>query len=414
MTAPAVETVAPAPVVAPVVPAVAPVPAPVVAPVAEPVAPAKPEGPLTRREAQQRMVEKMKGRATPAEAAAPVVDAAAPVAAPTGPVLDVAPVALPAAAAPAEPQPVRVPIPAGHPMREMGVESLTANSPQEERALRAALNSYVRRNEVTTLQAQLQQLQAEKVERDGREAARKAWQADPKYAATMARAQEIRETYGDADAEQFLRGLNADFDQMAKQEIDQRMGQVRAQEVERATEAWTQEAWQNASALPESIRTIPVFGQAFQDAVHSFNAELELGHFPQVQTAEQAHKAFMQFFNTRLTALPEVVAVYRSLGARQEQARTAAAAKAAEEQRRIDKIKQDAVEEYKRIEGEKRGQAAPPHPLGNLAAAAPRVPAVAGSEAAVPAANVPVNQLRRDGRAAAAQRARERFGMTGT
>jgi hypothetical protein len=296
----------------------------------------------------------------------------------------------------------------------MGEEQFVATSPQQERALRAALNSYVRRAQLDTAITENAALKAEKVEREAREAARQTWQSDPKYAEMMGKAQELRETYGDAIAEQFLRGFNADFDQMAQKEIDQRMGEVRNQETAHAVDAWTQEAWSNASSLPEAIRTLPTFGKAFQDAVESFDSEMALGHFPQVQNAEQAHREFMRFFGARLTAQPDVVAVYRSLGQREEQKRTAAAAKAAEGQRRLDQIKLQAVEEYKKHEAEKRGQA-PPHPLGNLAAApVARVPAAVGPEAAVVAANVPVSQLRREGRAAAAQRARERFGMTGT
>ena len=415
MTAPAVET--PVAVAEPQVETTPAPPAPVapVAPVV-PTPPAKPEGPLSRREAKRGLQETLHTRA--AELAAPV---AAPegrspditsepsktleaAVAPTGgAVAPVAPVA------PKPPQPIRIPVPEGHPIREMGVEFFTAHSPQEERALRASLNSYTRRNEVVTLQAKVDDYARKEAEREAREAAQQKWTARPEYKAVMARYQEIKDSFGEADAEQYLRGFNADFEQLAAEETQQRMSQIDEQNIQQAAEGWKNEALANVTTLPEAIRRLPAFSQWFEQAVHSFNAEIELGHYPQLKTAEGLHKEFMRFFSSRLTKEPDVVGVYRALGARETEARTAAAARAAEGQRRIEKIKQDAVEEFKKSVAAKH-TGAPPHPLGNLGPSRDRMPA--GSEAAEPAANVPVNQLRRDAKAAARERARQRFGVT--
>ena len=433
MTAPAVVTEAPAVSAAPpVIPVVAPVVAPPVVESAAPVAPAKPEGPLSRREAKTALQESLRQRAAaPAEPVvapegrspdAVSVEAKVPGASETpkvatSPVETLAPPG-PAspAAAPAAPQPIRVPIPVGHALREQGLEFLTAHSPVEERALYAVLNSYTRRQEVATLQAKVDEYQRRETERAAREAAEEQWKAKPEYNTIMAQAQELRETHGDAVADQFLRGFNADFDKMARQEIEARMGEIDQQRIAEAGERWTNEARTRVLALPESIRALPIFNEVFNKAVQSFNSELGLGHYDdengvcRLKNGDEMHQEFFRFLNARLRAQPEVTALVNAVSVREEQGRTAAAARAAEEQRRIEKIRLDAVEDFKRQEAAKR-TAMPPHPLGNLAAVSrDRLPA--GSEAAEPAANVPINQLRRDARAAAAERAKQRFGMT--
>lgn len=410
MTAPVVETVAP-PVAEVVVET--PVVAPVVPVVETPVAPTPPAptGPLTRREARRGLHEDLHAKMTAVET--PVVETPvsdAPVVAPEGLPTDTpSPAPEPVAAAPT---PIRIPIPDGHPMRSTlppGVDAITVGSPHEERAVRAAINSYARRNENEALKAQIQQLQKEKVEREAREAATQKWVGRPEYEQALARYNEIRDAFGEADAQQYWKGVNAEFEHIAKQEYDQRIGQVQQEEVEQAAQAWKQEAWVNASTLPSVIRTLPGYSQWFEGAVASFNAELQLGHYPQAQTAEDLHREFLRFFSARLTSQPEVVGVVKSLGERDAQAKALAAAKAAEEQRRIEKIKQDAIDEYKRQAAATRAQT-PPHPLGNLGAVSrDRLPT--GPEAAVPAAeDLSPNQLRKALRNASREDFRRRLG----
>ena len=408
MTAPAVETAAPqvsepvvpvteaAPVVsAPITPAVTPTPeAPVVT------------EPLSRKDAKRGLHEDLRTKAE-APAETPVV--VAPESQPTDAVIPEAPVV--PVAAPAAPAFTIVPIPEGHPLREMGMTEFVARSAQEERGARAAINSYVRRNQVSTLEAQVHQFQQEKVEREARDAAMQKWTGRPEYAAIMEKANEIRDAFGEDVANQFLRGQNADFEKVAQQEYAERMGAVESERVQQMAQAWKQEAWQNVSTLPAAIRELPSYSQEFEKAVQSFDSELALGHFPDIKPGDgdAMHRAFMQFFSSRLTTLPEVVQVYRSLGERDVQARTAAAAKAAEEQRRIDKIRTDAVEEFKRQSAATRTQT-PTNPLANLGAVSrDRLPA--GSEAAIPAAeDLSPNQLRKALRNGAREDMRRRLG----
>jgi hypothetical protein len=398
MTGPAVETVAPVTETPTPAPAVATPSTPAAAPVAPatPIVPAAPVSPsraefLSRKDARSGLREEIAEKVT-APASAPDGQKAdtpsgeAPAATPAGDTAPATPAAEPAApAVPAATQPIRVPIPAGHPLREQGKEFLIAADAAAERDLRTLLNgTYVRRNEVTALQTELGQLQREKVEREAREATYEAWQKRPEYAAMMAKVQELRETHGDEVADLALKGFNADLEALAQREVGQRMEVVQAQEVERAAQGWKAEAWANVSTLPEPIRNLPVFPKAFEDAVYSFNAEIELGHFPGITNAEQMHQAFLRFFNTRLTGLPEVVAAVKSVGERVQQANVAAEAAKAAEQRRIEQIKKDAVEEFKKQTAASR-EAIPPHPLGNFTGAG-RDRAGAGSQAAAPAA----------------------------
>lgn len=436
MTAPAVVTETPAvpatPPVTPVAtPAVTPAVTPATAPqVVESVAPVKvegPLGPLSRREVRAALQENIRQRvAKAAETAAPVV--APEVRTSSAPSVETKPagasetprvapspaetLAPPGPAAPptaTTPSLIVIPVPEGHPLREMGVTELVARNAQEERAQRATINSYTRRQEVAALQAKVNEYELGRVEQEARDAAMQKWMARPEYETNLTRYQEIKDAFGEPEAEAWWRGVNAEFDRVAQQEFDTRMGVVDQQRVEQAATAWKTEAWSNVSTLPAALRQLPVFSKVFEESVPSFDAELRLGHYPQVQTAEDMHREFGRFFQGRLVMQPEVKAAYAALNERETQGRTAAAAKAAEDQRQLERIKQEAVEEWKRQEATK-ATATPPHPLGNLAAVS-RDHMPVGSEAAEPAANVPVNQLRRDARAAAVQRAKQRFGL---
>lgn len=418
MTAPDVLTEAPAAPVAPaLVPAAPADAAPLASPATEPITPpvTEPAPPteerLTRREAKRGLHQDRAAAAAAApvvEPAAPEVPGALPAAAEPALVLPSAPAGLAPTPTPM-PAGIRVPIPEGHAIREMGVDSITVTSPQQERAVRAALNSYVRRQEVAVLQTQLQQAQQALVEREARETATTRWTSRPEYQAAIDRYNEIKEAFGEEAGEQYWRGVNSEFDRVAQGEYEQRMSQVRAQQAEQVAQGWKQEAWANVNTLPESLRRLPSYGQWFEDAVHSFNAEIELGHYPNLNGADDLHREFLRFFSTRLTAQPEVAGLYQAVTQREFQARTAAAARAAEQQRQLEQIRQAAIEGYKKQVADKRIQA-PPHPLGNLNAVS-RDRAPAGSEAAEPlAAELSPSQFKKSLRTAAREDARRRFG----
>ena len=381
----------------------APAAAPAVAPASEPekVAPSTPETPppdqlLSRREAKRGLHQDR-----PAAQPAPAATEAAP---PGG--ADVVP---PAAAPTAAPFSASIPLPENHPLREMGVTSFRATSPQEERAMRALLNGYERRATVEQLKAQLREKETREAENDARRAATQKWTGRPEYKAAVAKYAEIKDAFGQDEADLYWRGVNDGFEKLAQAEFEQRVGQLHEQDRTENAQRWKTEAWQNASLLPVSIRGLPTFSQLFEDAVMSFNAEIELGHFPQVVDHESAHKAFNGFFGTRLTLQPEVVDLYKRSTQSVESNRTAAAAKAAEEQRQRDKIAQEAVEKYK-AEVANRRNPVPPHPLANLGSGSRDLGPQGGSAAAAePAAELSAHDVRRLARQGAREDSRRRL-----
>ena len=188
------------------------------------------------------------------------------------------------------------------------------------------------------------------------------------------------------------------------------MGELEEREIVEHGQRWKSEAWLNVNTLPEAIRSLTAFPQWFEKAVQSFDAEIELGHYPQIKPgdAETMHKEFMRFFGAQLTKEADVVGVYRMLGEREQQNRAAAAAQAAAKEREIAEIKRLAVEEHMKQLAAKGAQRPPPNPLGNLAPG--REPVREGSQAAAPAAPPSPQSPRKLAKAAAMERVRERFG----
>ena len=413
MTAPATETVAPAPAAAPEPVAPAPAAAPITEAAPPPTAPAPeptPVAPMSRAEAKRGMHEARAQRETAAakvDDTAPAAPAEATPAAPAAPAAPGTETKPADAAAPAAA--IRVPIPEGHPLRDSGRTYIEVTSAEDERAVRASLNSHTRRAEVERLEAENADLRKKQIEREARDAATNKWVNRPEYQVAVEKYKEIKETVGQAEASAYWRGVNEEFARIETEEIATRTAAVEQADIDRAAEHWKGEAWQNVSTLPESIRNLPGFSQWFEHAYEAFEAELGLNHYPEVKTADDAHKAFVRFFGARINGRPEVIAAYRSGITSEEANRTAAAAKAAEQTRREEQIKRDAVEEYKRTIAAQRTTVAPPHPLGNLNGAG-RESTPGTGEAAAPAADLSPSALRRQARQGAREDARRRLG----
>ena len=383
MTAPAVAApdVSAAPVAAPVAPA-APAVEPVVTPAAPPPAT---DGPLTKREARQALAEKI---LTPEPTGTPVAPEAAATPATTTP-------ETPAAAAAPAPTGHKVIIDPGHPVRGMGIESITVQTPEEERALRALVNgTYARKKDVEESRAREETLQRRIVELEARDSANEKWTSDPRYQQAVDRFNEIKEAFGENEAALYWKGVQQDFDAIAKTEYDERWGKIEAENIERAGQAWKSEAWSHASQLPQIIVQLPHFQSWFNNAVESFNSEIELGHYPNLTSGEDAHKEFTRMFGARLIREPAVTAAYADMERRQQTQQTSAATQAAAAQAERERIARDAVEQYKQASANRRTQA-PPHPLGNLGPGHDRAP-VSGLNGQEPApATANPNQLRR-------------------
>ena len=396
MSGPAVDTELP--VATPDAAPDAPVAAPADAPAApEPIVPEPARGPLTRREAKEGLHDAVAARTQP-------------VASPT-----TTPATLPAsvpAPTPIAPSYIEVVIPEGHPFRQMGMTSFKAANQVEERVFRAALNDHIRRNDLQLAQQEKMEAQRRLAERDARDVAMAKWTGRPEYALAVQRYQEIKDSFGELEAQQYWRGVNADFEQLTQQEIKQSNAKLENERRAASAQRWATDAWQRATTMPESIVRLPGFSDWFESALQSFNAEIGLGHYNHLPNGDvdALHSEFFKYFSARLTQRPEVVQVYRSVNQQVEQQRLSAAQRAADDQRRLKEVKEQAVEEYRRSSAGRR-EISPPHPLGNLATAArDRVPSTTSSGAAEPAAPESVNNLRKSLRNAARDDARRRFG----
>lgn len=367
----------------------------------------EPEGPLSRRDARRGLHQ---DRPKPT----PVTESATPPAATPGAASETPAAATPLgtaapAVAPAAAPVIPILIPEGHPLREMGLEQLVAHSALEERAIRAMLNSHVRRQEVAQRDQTISELQRELVQIRSGQAAEQKWKETPGYKAAVERYHEIKETYGQEAADVFWRGVAVEFTSIADTEYQTRMQQIESQNTERAAQSWKMEAWQNANRLPEPIRRLADFPRWFDTAVQSFNAELELGHYPQVRNAEELHQEFTRFFGSRLVREPAVVAAFKAIEEEKQRSTQAAADAAAAKEREREAIASAAVEQFKQDAAAKR-QTVPPHPLGNLVGASrDHVPAAPASDEERLAGLTP-QQLRKASRTGAREDARRRFG----
>lgn len=148
----------------------------------------------------------------------------------------VAPAATPAPAnTPAAPAPqasIRIPIPEGHALREMGIDALTASTPTEERAIRGLLNSHVRRNEVDTERTQRQaaERRAEIASAEAKEWQQRAFQtfASPDQIATY---QELIAANRPEDAEVYMEGIRS----KQSAQVKSKLGEIEKQHTDQAT-----------------------------------------------------------------------------------------------------------------------------------------------------------------------------------
>jgi hypothetical protein len=433
MTAPVVDTAAPAvappaPPAAPlaVVPAAAP---PLAAPAAVPPTPVTtlaptpariPETPPAETDFSRDAVLARRLEAIKKETDTPV--AADPLAAPDGqspdsaagtptpPVGTVSPPATPEA--PAAPQYIKVPIPEGHPLREGGATYLLAENEQQARAARATINDYTRRSQVETLRAQVDQFERQVAEGAARQQAQDEWRSSPEYATRMQQVQEVRDAFGDAVADVFAKGIDADYQRLESGKIEAALGEINQRRQSEAAQSWISDARVRVTALPEPIRSLPKFGEWFDAAIQSFNAELALGHFPQLVQGdtEAMHQEFLRFFNTRIRAQPEITALVNTVNARAAQQQTETAAKIAADAKEVERIEQEGVQKYLKSVADSR-LAVPPHPLGTVQPATARDRTPAGSEAATSVVAAPSEPI--SAREAALASARERARLAG-
>lgn len=302
------------------------------------------------------------------------------------------------------PKGIRVPVDPTHPVRGgMGQDSIGVLTEADERAVRALLNgSHTRKKEVEAAENRARDLEVQIAQRDARDAAQDKLLKDPRYPKAVERYNELKDQYGQEEADIYWRGFMTQVGDLEKIELDTRTAAIDAKRVEEAGRTWLNEAWESANLLPVHVRELPGFRGWFDKATAAFNDELGRGHFPDITPGDTAamHAEFKRFFATRLGREKSVTDAFSAIQSQDQKTKDAAAAQVAARKAEDDRIAADAVKKHMETLAAKRG-AVPPHPLGNLTrASTDRTPAessTTGQE--VPAAKSAM-QARRDGRAA--------------
>jgi hypothetical protein len=186
----------------------------------------------------------------------------------------------PAEAAAAMPQTGRrIDIPVDHPLRQSGLEALGAQTEQEERAIRALLNSHVRRQEVDAAQQQLQAERTERLRLQAQLDAQSRWNNKVLESGDLAKYQALQEVDPDVAAA-FLKGKQADmeaeaaseFGKLTEAETQSRAAAAQVAAENRVRGAAVEFASQN---WPRELVALPHFGELLAEA--EVNTELALG-----------------------------------------------------------------------------------------------------------------------------------------
>lgn len=322
----------------------------------------------------------------------PAPEPAPPVAGDQGTPAITEPASPPAAEAPKAPSaPITVTLDDQHPVAALGTKTIHVATPEEERVVKALIKgTYARRQEVTDLQQQvaerdrqLGEFRQQDIRRQSDQAAQQQWEQTPEYQSAVTeyrRMLELEEAgeLGKGAATRYWAGVQGSLREVADREFTTRWGAEEARENERYANEFRRAAWGRMEHLPmaEQLRTLPEFPEWFEKGLRAFNAELEMGHFPQLRPGDvdALHREFTEFFWARLVKQPQVRQLHQRVTAQQQQQQDAAAQRAAEDTRSREEIERAAIERYKREIAE-QNQTAPPHPLGKVASrSTPHIP----------------------------------------
>ena len=204
--------------------------------------------------------------------------------------------------------------------------------------------------------------------------AREQWEGTPEYTALVTEFHHIGESVRDRGGSEeeakkaqsmFWKGASFELDKLTDVECSARVGKIEADRSERAGREWREEAFQGTQSLPPAIRNIPEFSKWFTAAVETFNAELAMGHYPEVKDADAMHEKFKTIFGQRSVREPAVKTVFADIKAAKD--KTAAEASVGAEQAKRDKaaVAATAVQDFKEGVANSRVEA-PPNPLGTL------------------------------------------------
>lgn len=289
-----------------------------------------------------------------------------------------------------------VELPAGHPASQ-GVGTITVQTEEEERALRALANSaYVRRPQ---LEAEVQRRQAvegqnqdlvaqnrdlrERVARlESTESARGKWEQTPEFRQRKEtyeslKAAEEQGAVAEGTAEQFRNSvLERGYQDLADSEYADRQKTIEeedrariARENEEAGRIFMHDAWQRAQERYPMVRSLQSFSQDFLTARDEFEDKLRRGHHRDILgQPEKLQEQFAKHFRRVLSDNPEVRKVFEDLKGRERAKQDAAAKAAAEEKRERERIAQEAVDKHKQDAASRR-EAVPLNPVARIPSA---------------------------------------------
>lgn len=287
-------------------------------------------------------------------------------------------------AAPELPKARRIELPPDHPIREMGVDALTASSDQEERAMRALVNgTYARRQEAEQLQARLRDAEAkhnELIDRlvrvDAEAAAEIKFKQTPEYNQAVA---EYREMAQLEQAGQLPQGRSQKYweatvgqlyNQFRQQEVGTRLDALSTERAEQAGQAWVSDAVSRiAVRYPEEVRALNGFDSRVERTLTQFNALLDHGALPEVPQGDPdaLHKAFEDYFQQQLQLWPDFQGLVRRWHEAQSQAERSKQEEAlrlqSEQQRKA--AEQAAVDQFRKDAATRR-DLIPPNPMAGI------------------------------------------------
>lgn len=399
-------------------PAGAPAPAPAAPVTPEPKAPetaAKPNEALDRRGARQQMLERARTKVPEAKpAATPTPVAATPVADPAKSAEAAAPVA---PAVIPEPQKFEVVIPADHPAArgKLGGLKYTFDNQEQADAMKAMLNAtYVRPKELEAAQAKADAYELSQLREETKRTTLARYRETPAFKEAEERNRQIQQAEIDGavpkgSAQRDWQVTLGEFEKVLDVAVQEVVAKREEGKTDAAAEAWIDEAYRKADGrIPDLVRALPGYRGWFEQAIKSFNSELGLGHI-QIPDASDGHEEFRQFLAGVLARQGDVQKALQLIEMRKTEGVAAQKAATEARERELKAAVTAGVEEFKKSTAAQRTQA-PPHPLGNLNA--PRTAPPTG-DPVPPAGRQPPAEgeqnLRREGRNAAMQRARERL-----
>lgn len=278
------------------------------------------------------------------------------------------------AAAAKEPYGRRIELPASHPLRETGRDSITVRDEAEERVVRGLLNgTYTRPQEVAAMREQMARLQDEHLRLQAQLAARDTWSTlvvdegvQANFDALSSVSQEVADTY--------MLGVKAKL----KQQEDEKYTELSAAEQEKALTQYASEAEQRirtdavrhiSATWPKEVIGLPFIGEIFTmaeakaEAALSFLAQNNRLPDDLTEREEVAKRVLVQEMGAAVTADPRTRAVLGQITQQRTQAQQEAERQRIEaEAQRTAEARAAEAEQQRFLEAAQR----PVNPMGQI------------------------------------------------